>query len=43
MTVPEELKGRKGDMLAARIIVPITAAILYGRCQAWLVFGDSRS
>lgn len=30
MTIPEELKGRKGDMLAARVAVPILAAIIYG-------------
>ncbi len=30
MAIPEELKGRKGDMLAARVAVPIFAAIIYG-------------
>jgi hypothetical protein len=30
LSVPEELKGRKGDMLAARIMTPIVLAIIYG-------------
>ncbi len=42
MTVPEELKGRKGDMLAAHIAVPIIAAILYGLYEfiAWGTSSD---
>ncbi len=30
MTIPEQLKGKKGDMLAARVSVPILGAIIYG-------------
>jgi hypothetical protein len=42
MTVPEELKGRKGDMLAARIAMPIIAAVLYGLYEfiAWGTSSD---
>ena len=29
-TVPPELKGTKGDIMAARIEVPILAAMIYG-------------
>jgi hypothetical protein len=40
MSVPEELKGRKGDMLAARVIAPIVAAIIYGLYE-FVVWGAS--
>jgi hypothetical protein len=30
MTIPEELKGPKGDRLAARVAAPMIAAIIYG-------------
>jgi hypothetical protein len=30
MSVPEELYGRKGDMLAASVLTPIVMAIIYG-------------
>jgi hypothetical protein len=37
MSVPEELKGRKGDMLVARVILPMLVAIVYGLYEfiAW--------
>src|SRR5437016_2222579 len=41
MTVPDELKGAKGDMLAARVAVPILAAILYG-IYKFVVLGVSQ-
>jgi hypothetical protein len=33
MTVPAELQGRKGDMLAARVITPFVIAMVYGAHQ----------
>jgi hypothetical protein len=30
MAVPDELKGAKGDMLAARILFPIIVVMIYG-------------
>jgi hypothetical protein len=30
MTVPDELKGAKGDRLAAHVLIPIIAVMIYG-------------
>ena len=42
MTVPEELEGRKGDLLVANIAIPILAAIIYGIYEfiAWGTSSD---
>jgi hypothetical protein len=42
MSVPEELQGQKGDMLAAHVTVPIVAAIIYGLYEfiAWGASSD---
>ena len=42
MTVPEALKGQKGDLLTAQIAVPILAAIVYGIYEfiAWGTSSD---
>ena len=42
MTVPEELEGRKGDLLVANIATPILAAIVYGIYEftAWGTSSD---
>jgi len=42
MSVPEELKGEKGDKLAAQIAAPIVVAIIYGLYEfvAWGASSD---
>jgi len=42
MSVPEELEGQKGNMLAGRVMAPIVVAIIYGLYEfvAWGASSD---